>query len=118
MTSVQKHLEKSIRLGYNLPFLTLARVLYAILNEDDLAFKTAWKSTPNAYLVFLFQKELKLRKIIKKELNWWLGVKHDYYKRFANDISISLNKNDNKIETFEKFCSNISIDAKYLNSSS
>lgn len=41
MTSLQKHLEKSIRLGYNLPFLTLARVLYAILNEDDLAFKAA-----------------------------------------------------------------------------
>lgn len=40
MTNVQNHLEKSIRLGYNLPFFTPARVLHEYLNEDDLAFKT------------------------------------------------------------------------------
>ncbi|KAK8870893.1 hypothetical protein M9Y10_008805 [Tritrichomonas musculus] len=95
LAEARKHLEKSIQLGYNLSYFSLARLLHEYFNEDDLAFVTAKEGMmkgekySKCLLGHFISKGIGTQKDQQKGVKMMLDSDaEDYYKRFPTDIAI------------------------------
>ena len=95
LIKARKHLEESIRLGYNLSYFSLARLLHEYFKEDDLAFKTASEGMikgekySKCLLGHFISKGIGTKKNHQEGVKLMIESKaDDYYERFATDIGI------------------------------